>query len=121
MKREMPLQISDHVRTLGRRRRRHWGNSLHALTPLRRRIPRRSWPPSRDIGWRSPILPGPPAMDTDDLGRDQLDAIFADLLGRKMLWSNRLCQRYTCHLLRAFGALKPEILVSAVGAPYDTL
>ena len=59
----------------------------------------------------------------DDLGRDQLDAIFADLFGTEdalvRIGFVNGTHAISCAL---FGALKPgDTLVSAVGAPYDTL
>lgn len=59
----------------------------------------------------------------DDLGRDKLDAIYADLFGTEdalvRLQFVNGTHAISCAL---FGALKAgDILVSAVGAPYDTL
>ena len=59
----------------------------------------------------------------DDLGRDKLDQIYADLFGTedalvRIQFVNGT-HAITCAL---FGALKTgDVLVSAVGAPYDTL
>lgn len=59
----------------------------------------------------------------DDLGRDKLDAIYADIFGAeaalvRIQFVNGT-HAITCAL---FGALKAgDVLVSAVGAPYDTL
>lgn len=59
----------------------------------------------------------------DDLGRDKLDEIYADIFGTedalvRVQFVNGT-HAITCAL---FGALKPgDILVSAVGVPYDTL
>jgi len=59
----------------------------------------------------------------DDLGRDKLDEIYADLFDTEdalvRLQFVNGTHAITCAL---FGALRPgDILVSAVGAPYDTL
>ena len=59
----------------------------------------------------------------DDLGRDKLDEIYADLFGAEdalvRLQFVNGTHAITCAL---FGALKArDVLVSAVGAPYDTL
>ena len=66
---------------------------------------------------------GTPGYGYDDLGRDKLDEIYADIFGTedalvRVQFVNGT-HAITCAL---FGALKPgDILVSAVGAPYDTL
>ena len=59
----------------------------------------------------------------DDIGRDKLDAIYADLFGTEAglvrLQFVNGTHAITCAL---FGCLKTgDVLVSAVGAPYDTL
>jgi cystathionine beta-lyase family protein involved in aluminum resistance len=59
----------------------------------------------------------------DDVGRDKLDAIYADLFGAEAglvrLQFVNGTHAITCAL---FGCLKAgDVLVSAVGAPYDTL
>ena len=59
----------------------------------------------------------------DDLGREQLDRIYAEIFGTEdalvRLQFVNGTHAITCAL---FGALKPgDVLVSAVGAPYDTL
>jgi len=59
----------------------------------------------------------------DDLGREQLDLIYADLFGTEDALV-RLGFVNGTHAISAalFGVLRPgDILVSAVGAPYDTL
>lgn len=59
----------------------------------------------------------------DDTGRDKLDAIYADVFGSEDAVV-RLGFVNGTHAIAAalFGALRPgDILVSAVGAPYDTL
>lgn len=59
----------------------------------------------------------------DDLGRDKLDEIYAEIFGTEAalvrLQFVNGTHAITCAL---FGALKPgDVLVSAVGAPYDTM
>ena len=59
----------------------------------------------------------------DDLGRDKLDEIYADIFGTEdalvRLQFVNGTHAITCAL---FGALRPgDVLLSAVGAPYDTL
>ena len=59
----------------------------------------------------------------DDLGRDKLDEIYADIFGTEAALV-RLQFVNGTHAITAalFGALKAgDVLVSAVGAPYDTL
>lgn len=59
----------------------------------------------------------------DDLGRDQLDRIYAELFGTQDALV-RIGFVNGTHAIAAalFGALRPgEVLLSAVGAPYDTL
>ncbi len=59
----------------------------------------------------------------DDIGRDKLDEIYADIFGTEdalvRIGFVNGTHAITCAL---FGALKPgDVLLSAVGAPYDTL
>ena len=59
----------------------------------------------------------------DDLGRDQLDKIYADLFGTEAALVRIQFVNGTHAIACAlFGALKAgDVLLSAVGAPYDTL
>lgn len=59
----------------------------------------------------------------DDLGRDKLDEIYADLFGTEAALVRIQFVNGTHAIASAlFGALKSgDVLVSAVGAPYDTL
>ncbi len=59
----------------------------------------------------------------DDLGRDKLDEIYAELFGTEAALVRIQFVNGTHAIASAlYGALKPgDILVSAVGAPYDTL
>jgi len=59
----------------------------------------------------------------DDLGRDKLDAIYADLFGTEdALVRVQFVNGTHAIACALFGALKAgDVLVSAVGAPYDTL
>lgn len=59
----------------------------------------------------------------DDLGRDKLDEIYADLFGAEAALVRIQFVNGTHAITAAlFGALKAgDVLVSAVGAPYDTL
>lgn len=59
----------------------------------------------------------------DDIGRDKLEEIYADIFGTEdalvRIGFVNGTHAITCAL---FGALKPgDVLLSAVGAPYDTL
>jgi len=59
----------------------------------------------------------------DDAGRDKLDAIYADIFGAEDALV-RIGFVNGTHAITAalFGALRPgDVLVSAIGAPYDTL
>lgn len=93
------------------------------MTPWRNTTAKKCWPPSRTTGWRKPISPAPLGYGYDDLGRDTLDQIYAEIFGTEDALVRIQFVNGTHAIASAlYGALKPgDTLLSAVGAPYDTL
>ena len=87
------------------------------------RIPAASWKPFRTTGWRRPISAGTTGYGYDDLGRDKLDEIYAESLATEAALVRIQFVNGTHAIACAlFGALKAgDVLLSAVGAPYDTM
>ena len=70
-----------------------------------------------------PMFAGTTGYGYDDLGRDKLDEIYADIFGAEAALVRIGFVNGTHAIASAlFGALRPgDTLISAVGAPYDTL
>ena len=70
-----------------------------------------------------PFFAGTTGYGYDDQGRDALDAIYADIFGAEDALVRIQFVNGTHAIASAlYGVLRPgDVLVSAVGAPYDTL
>lgn len=87
MKREMPLQISDHVRTLGREAQAALGEQFARIDAIAEENTQKVLAAFQRHRVAESYFAGTTGYGYDDLGRDQLDAILRTFLGRKMLWS----------------------------------
>ena len=81
MKREMPLQISDHVRTLGREAQAALGEQFARIDAIAEENTQKVLAAFQRHRVAESYFAGTTGYGYDDLGRDQLDAIFADLFG----------------------------------------
>ena len=98
----MSLKISENVRALGQQAQGELGEQFARIDAVAEENTQKvlaAFP--ENIGWRRHILPGPPATAMMTWGRDQLDAIFADLFGTEdALVRIGFRQRHPCDLLR---------------------
>ncbi len=120
---QLELQLSEQVRALGRQ-------AQQKVEPMFARIDRIAEYNTQKVlaafqkhRVQESDFVGTTGYGYDDIGRDKLDAIYADLFGTEAglvrLQFVNGTHAITCAL---FGCLKQgDILVSAVGAPYDTL
>ena len=119
----MPLQISDRVRALALEAQRGLGEQFARIDAIAEENTQKVLAAFQKHRVAEGYFAGTTGYGYDDLGRDKLDAIYADLFGTEdalvRLQFVNGTHAIACAL---FGALKAgDVLVSAVGAPYDTL
>ncbi len=119
----MPLQISEKVRQLGRDAQAQLAEQFSRIDANAEENTARVLAAFQSHRVAENYFAGTTGYGYDDLGRDKLDEIYADLFGTesalvRIQFVNGT-HAITCAL---FGALKAgDVLVSAVGSPYDTL
>ena len=119
----MSLQFSEELRTLARRAEETLKEQFARIEAVAEANTLRVLDAFRQYRVAESYFAGTTGYGYDDLGRDKLDEIYAHLFGTedalvRVQFVNGT-HAISCAL---FGALKPgDILVSAVGAPYDTL
>ena len=120
---ELTLQISERVSALARRAEQGLGEQFARIDAMAQFHARRVLAAFQKYRVDESCFAGTTGYGYDDLGRDKLDQIYAGLFGAedalvRIQFVNGT-HAITCAL---FGALKAgDALVSAVGAPYDTL
>ena len=119
----MPLQISNKVRALGEAAQRDIQAQLARIDAIAEENTHKVLSAFQTHRVAESDFAGTTGYGYDDLGRDKLDAIYADIFGTEdalvRLQFVNGTHAITCAL---FGALRAgDVLVSAVGAPYDTL
>lgn len=120
---EMPLQISERVKDLASRAEEALGTQFACIDAIAQSNTERVLAAFQAHRVAESYFAGTTGYGYDDLGREQLDRIYADLFGTEDALV-RLGFVNGTHAISAalFGVLRPgDILVSAVGAPYDTL
>ena len=119
----MTLQLSEKARALGEQAQRALGEQFARIDAVAEHNTQKVLSAFQKHRVAEGYFAGTTGYGYDDLGRDKLDEIYADIFGTedalvRVQFVNGT-HAITCAL---FGALKPgDILVSAVGAPYDTL
>ena len=119
----MTLQISQRVLDLGEKARQGLAEQFARIDAIAEENTARVLSAFQKHRVAEGYFAGTTGYGYDDLGRDQLDQIYADLFGTeaalvRIQFVNGT-HAITCAL---FGALKAgDVLMSAVGAPYDTL
>ena len=120
---DFTLQISERVSTLARQAEEGLGPQFARIDAIAQANSRRVLAAFQKHRVAEAYFAGTTGYGYDDLGRDKLDEIYADLFGTEdalvRLQFVNGTHAIACAL---FGALKAgDVLVSAVGAPYDTL
>ena len=119
----MALQINERVLKLGEQAQRELTQQFARIDAVAQENTQRVLGAFQEYRVADGYFAGTTGYGYDDLGRDKLDEIYAELFGTeaalvRIQFVNGT-HAITCAL---FGALKAgDVLVSAVGAPYDTL
>lgn len=118
-----PLRISERVRALSAQAEQELEKQFSRIDAIAQANTQRVLAVFQAHRVAESYFAGTTGYGYDDLGRDKLDEIYAELFGTEdalvRLQFVNGTHAITCAL---FGALKAgDVLVSAVGAPYDTL
>ena len=119
----MPLQISNHIKQLGVQARQELSEQFARIDSIAEENSQRVLEAFQDHRVAEAYFSGTTGYGYDDQGRDKLDEIYAQIFGTeaalvRIQFVNGT-HAITCAL---FGALKAgDVLLSAVGAPYDTM
>jgi cystathionine beta-lyase family protein involved in aluminum resistance len=119
----MTLQISDRVRALAERAQREIAPQFARIDAIAEANTHKVLSAFQKHRVAESYFAGTTGYGYDDLGRDKLDLIYGDLFGTEDALV-RIGFVNGTHAISAalFGVLRPgDVLVSAVGAPYDTL
>ena len=120
---DLTLQISERVSALARQAEQGLGEQFARIDAIAQANTQRVLAAFQKHRVAENYFAGTTGYGYDDLGRDKLDEIYADLFGAedalvRIQFVNGT-HAISCAL---FGALKAgDVLLSAVGAPYDTL
>ena len=119
----MTLQISDHVRALGAQAQKELTEEFSRIDAVAEENTARVLAAFQYHRVAEGYFAGTTGYGYDDLGRDKLDEIYADLFGTESALVRIQFVNGTHAIACAlFGALRAgDVLVSPVGAPYDTL
>lgn len=119
----MPLQINDRVRQLGRQAEQALREQFDRIDAIAAENTEKVLCAFQKHKVAEAYFAGTTGYGYDDLGRDKLDEIYAEIFGTEDALV-RIGFANGTHAISAalFGALKPgDTLVYAVGAPYDTI
>ena len=119
----MTLQISERVRALGIQAQQAVWAQFAGIDAVAEENTAKVLAAFQKHRVAEPYFAGTTGYGYDDIGRDKLEEIYADLFGTEVALVRigfvNGTHAISCAL---FGALRPgDMLVSAVGAPYDTL
>lgn len=119
----MTLQIEERVRLLGRQAQEALREEFARIDTVAEENTQRVLAAFQEHRVAEGYFAGTTGYGYDDLGRDKLDEIYAHLFGTEAALVRIQFVNGTHAITAAlFGALKAgDVLLSAVGAPYDTL
>ena len=119
----MALQINERVKALGNQAMAELTEQFARIDAVAAENTQRVLGAFQDHRVAENYFAGTTGYGYDDIGRDKLDEIYADLFGTEAALVRIQFVNGTHAIACAlFGALKQgDVLVSAVGAPYDTL
>jgi len=119
----MTLEINHRVRALGREAQSQLAREFERIDAVAEENTARVLAAFQKHRVAEACFAGTTGYGYDDLGRDKLDEIYADLFGAEAALVRIQFVNGTHAITAAlFGALRAgDVLVSAVGAPYDTL
>ena len=119
----MPFQVSERVLDLARQAEQTLGTQFARIDAIAQHNTQRVLSAFQDHRVAEGYFAGTTGYGYDDLGRDQLDLIYAQLFGTEDALVRIGFVNGTHAISSAlFSILRPgDTLVSAVGAPYDTL
>ncbi len=119
----MPLQISDRVRALAAQAQAEVRDQFDRIDAIAEENSLKVLSAFQKHRVAEGYFAGTTGYGYDDLGRDKLEEIYADIFGTEAALVRIGFVNGTHAIACAlFGALQPgDVLVSAVGAPYDTL
>ncbi|MEY8231646.1 methionine gamma-lyase family protein [Oscillospiraceae bacterium 50-16] len=119
----MTLQINDRVRALGEQAQRELAPQFARIDGVAEENTARVLSAFQKHRVAEGYFAGTTGYGYDDLGRDKLDEIYAELFGTESALVRIQFVNGTHAIAAAlFGALRAgDVLASAVGAPYDTL
>ena len=119
----MILQLSEKARALGEQAQRALGEQFARIDAVAEHNTQKVLSAFQKHRVAEGYFAGTTGYGYDDIGRDKLDEIYADLFGTEDALVRVQFVNGT-HAISAalFGCLRPgDVLLSAVGAPYDTL
>ena len=119
----MPLQISDRVRALGAQAQDALTEQFARIDAIAEYNTQKVLSAFQTHKVAESMFQGTTGYGYDDLGRETLGAIYADLFGAEDAMVRINFVNGTHAISSAlYGVLRPgDVLVSAIGAPYDTL
>ena len=119
----MPLQISKYVAQVGQQAMGDLAEQFAHIDAVSAENTRRVLEAFQDHRVAEAYFSGTTGYGYDDLGRDKLDEIYAQIFGTEAALVRIQFVNGTHAIACAlFGALKAgDVLLSAVGAPYDTM
>lgn len=120
---DLTLQISEHVTNLAYQAEQGLVEQFARIDAISQANAQRMLAAFQKHRVAESCFAGTTGYGYDDLGRDKLDEIYADLFGAEdALVRIQFVNGTHAIACALFGALKVgDVLVSAVGAPYDTL